>query len=847
MNSGYVNLQLCHSETKFCPISKSYRRATAAAMAGLTARLLLSRSSTKKVLLPLTFLISNELHAAYFSSSCRNKNFGFAPPPHLPPEAKKVPFESTVHGVTFQDPFHWMSNTNDPDFISYLDQENSYAEAFMRETEELQRNLYSEMVSRLPSKISTPPERWGPWLYYQCIPEGKEYPVLCRKLAGEKKGWLNTLISSSEGGFGREQVLLDWNEIAEKHGYVHLGTCRVSPCHNFLAYTLDTTGEEQFQLQIKDLRTNAILPHFRVEGVMSLAWGQDGCTFFYTLHDQNQRPYRVMCAKLGLDFVDDNIIYTENDSRFCVDLANTKNGKFITLNSNSRTSSEVYVINATNLQAGLQRFCKRVSGVQYFLEHHCGFFYILTNAPTGEGKKFSGSGYYLARCRDDDVQSVNLQDAIMPGEDVCLEDMDMFNEHLVIFLNKNGCRSICSIPMPFDVDHQKQMEISDLNPWFFPMPSNMCTITPGSNHDFKNSVYRVVLSSPVMPDLIVDYDMARKTFIIVQQEDVTNISMNVVDNNSPFSAPDTVKSLEFSSKKGKGAKDNGFHRWEGFSQKYTCEEKEVFSHDGVKVPLTILFSRTAYQKGQSPGLLHVYGAYGEGLDKSWCPDRLSLIDQGWVFAFADVRGGAGADPSWHQSGRLLNKLNSIYDFVACGNHLINEGLVHRNQLGAVGISAGCLLVGAAVNMHPELFRAAILKVPFLDVLNTLLDPNLPLTTLDYEEFGNPQTKSCFDYILKYSPYDNIPQGVCCPSMLISSSFKDSRVGVWEAAKWVAKIRDTACSSCSSSVILQTNMNGGHFRDCGRFAHCSETAYEYAFLLKVMGVLNQISGHEKRAA
>ncbi|KZV38336.1 Oligopeptidase B [Dorcoceras hygrometricum] len=707
-------------------------------MAGLTSNLILSRSSIKKTLLPLTFQISKELHAAFFCSSCKNKNFGFTPPPHLPPDVKKVPFESTVHGVTFQDPFNWMSNTNDPDFIAYLHRENSYAEAFMRDTEELQRSLYSEMISRIPAKISTPPERWGRWLYYQCIPEGKEHPVMCRKLAVEKKG------------------------------YVHVGTCRVSPCHNFLAYTLDTTGEERFQLQIKDLRTNAILPYFRVEGVMSLAWGQDGCTLFYTLNDQNQRPYRVICTKLGSDFVHDDIIYTENDSQFCVDITNTKNGKFIT-------------------------------------------------------------------------------DAIMPGEDVCLEDMDMFNEHLVLFLNEKGCRSICSIDMPFDVDRQKQMEIRDLNPWFFPMPSNMCTVTPSSNHDFKNSVYRVVLSSPVMPDLIVDYDMARKTFAIVQQEDVTNISMNVVDNSSPFSNPDTVKSLEYSYKKEKDTTDNGFHQWKDFSQKYTCQEKVVVSHDGVKVPLTILFSRTAFQKGQSPGLLHGYGAYGENLDKSWCPDRLSLLDRGWMFAFADVRGGAGADPSWHQSGRVLNKLNSIIDFVACGKYLIDEGLVHRNQLGAVGISAGCLLVGAAVNMHPELFRAAILKVPFLDVLNTLLDPNSPLTTLDYEEFGNPQTKSCFDYILKYSPYDNISQGVCYPSMLLLSSFNDSRVGVWEAAKWVAKIRDKACSCCSSSVILQTNMTGGHFSDGGHFSHCLETAYEYAFLLKVTGVLNQISGQENRAA
>ncbi|KAI3467205.1 hypothetical protein Pfo_023868 [Paulownia fortunei] len=495
---------------------------------------------------------------------------------------------------------------------------------------------------------------------------------------------------------------------------------------------------------------------------------------------------------------------------------------------------QVYVINATNPQAGLQRFCKRVAGVQYFLEHHSGNFYVLTNAPTSKDKKFSDNGYYLARCGDEDVQSANLKNIIMPGEDICLEDMDMFDGHLVLFLNKKGSPSICSINMCNDFDCEKEMEIDDLDPWYFPLPSNMCTITPGSNHDFMNTVYRAVLSSPVTPDLLVDYDMSRKIFSIVQQEDVRNISTGDVEYCSLNYDHDTTKLLDISYEKETDVQDNKTRGWKDFSEKYACEEREVVSHDGGRIPLTILFSRSAYQKGKSPGLLHGYGAYGEVLDKNWCPDRLSLLDRGWMFAFADVRGGAGVDPSWHRSGRGLNKLNAIHDFVSCGEYLINEGYIHKNQLGALGISAGCLLVGAAVNMHPELFRAAILKVPFLDVLNTLLDPTLPLTTLDYEEFGNPQTQSCFEYILKYSPYDNIPQGVCCPSMLVSASFNDSRVGVWEAAKWVAKIRDTACSSCSSAVILQTNISGGHFREGGRFAHCWETAYDYAYLMKVMG-------------
>ncbi|KAG8366496.1 hypothetical protein BUALT_Bualt17G0086100 [Buddleja alternifolia] len=767
----------------------------------MAARVLHRRLATEKTLLPLaSYLFPKRSSPALFSTICqKSKHFNFSPPP----EAKKVPFTAAAHGVTWNDPYRWMSDINDPDFTSYLDLENSYAAAFMADTENLQRILYSEMASRMPTMISTPPERWGCWLYYQCVPEGKEYPVLCRKSADE----------------GKKIIYIEFVFI----GYVHVGTCRVSPDHTFLAYTLDTSGDERFQLQIKDLRNNSILPQSGIEGVVSLAWAQDGSTLFYTLCDQNQRPYRQILQLLAYLF------------RFLISIIYSY--KYIFISGYYKYERwQVYVINSANPKSGLQRFCKRVSGVQYFLEHHCGIFYGLTNAPTSKDKNFSGNGYYLARCRDEELHSTNLQDVIMPGEDICIEDMDIFNGHLVLFINKKGSPSICSIDMPIDFDCEKQIEIKDLSPWFFPLPSNMCTITPGSNHDFMNDVYRVVLSSPVvrfhiilqLNFTLIDNTLSRlgclgfswKIFSIVQQEDVRNIQPGGTEY--------------YSYKKETSVQDNGSHGWKEFSEKYICEEKEVVSIDGVKVPLTILFCRSAYRKGQSSGLLHGYGAYGEVLDKSWCPDRLSLLDRGWVFAFADVRGGAGADPSWHISGRGLNKLNSIHDFVSCGKYLINEGLIHKNQLSAVGISAGCLLVGAAINMHPELFRAAILKVPFLDVLNTLLDPDLPLTTLDYEEFGNPETKLYFEYIRKYSPYDNIPRGVCCPSMLVSASFNDSRVGVWEAAKWVAKIRDTTCSSCSSAVILQTNIDGGHFREGGRFARCWETAYDYAFLTKVTG-------------
>lgn len=342
-----------------------------------------------------------------------------------------------------------------------------------------------------------------------------------------------------------------------------------------------------------------------------------------------------------------------------------------------------------------------------------------------------------------------------------------------------------------------------------------------------------------MPDVIVDYSMSQRKFSVVQQDEVFGVSQHA---KSGFSSKNlsTTNPRETQSNENKRSQNDGLHSWEDFSHTYSCERVEVRSHDGVKIPLTILFSLEAWQKGHSPGLLYGYGAYGEVLDKSWDADRLSLLDRGWVVAFADVRGGdGGCDSSWHRSGSGLQKLNSIYDFLSCAEYLVSMGYVHQNQLAGTGHSAGGLLVGAAINMYPQLFSSAILKVPFLDVCNTLLDPSLPLTKLDYEEFGNPQIKSHFNAIIRYSPYDNISQGSCYPSVLIKASFHDSRVGVWEAAKWVARVRDTTCQECCKSIILNTDMHGGHFKEGGRFTHCMDMAYEYAFLIKVMSLSNSV--------
>ncbi|KAJ6357038.1 hypothetical protein OIU78_005014 [Salix suchowensis] len=800
--------------------------------------LLVSKPSLKTSLLSLTSHLIPIIPSSPLSSHCTTSTFPL--PSQSPPVPKKLPFNISAHAKTWQDPYHWMRNAKDPDFVDYLNQENSYAQAFMADTQNLQKILLEEMKNRLPAQISTPPERWGHWLYYQYIPEGKEYPVLCRRLETEESGLLKTLLNYAKGHFGMEQVLLDWNQIAEQYGYVHVGTCRVSPDHNFLAYTLDITGNEQFLLQVKDLSNGYIVSRSQVDGVVSLAWAQDSTILFYTVSDENQRPYRVLFTKLGSDEIDDVPVFTESNSSFCVDITSTKDGKFITVNSNSRTSSEegiyfVYVIDATNPLDGLQRVRERVSGVRYFLEHHYGVFYILTNAPLSESEDLSDGNYYLAQCQVEDIQSSDWQNIILPSEDMSFQDMDIFNGHLVLFVNKKSFPALCSINLPIKFNSVKQLEIENLDPWFFPLPSNQCNIVPGSNHDFMNPVYRVVLSSPVMPGVIVDYNMSERIFSIVQQEKVRDISGDCGSCSLDYKL-DTSEHRDPLNNKEKNNLNIELQRWKDFSGAYCCKTKEVISHDGVRVPLTILYSQKAWQRGQAPGLLEGYGAYGEVLDKSWCSDRLSLLDRGWVLAFADVRGGGGHS-LWHKHGSGLNKCNSIHDFISCGNYLVSEGYAHKDRLGAIGFSAGGLLVGAAINMNPNLFRAAILKVPFLDACNTLLDPSLPLTLLDYEEFGNPQIQSQFESILSYSPYDNIPRDACLPSMLVTASFHDSRVGVWEAAKWVARTRDIACFHCSRSVILKTNMTGGHFGEGGCYSQCEETAYDYAFLMKTMGNVN----------
>jgi protease II len=613
-------------------------------------------------------------------------------------------------------------------------------------------------------------------------------------------------------------VLVDFNQIGKQHGYVHV-KWEPSPDNRYLAYSLDTTGDEFYKLQIRDLSKNCILVK-EINNVDTFEWA-NGTSLYYTVYGKNQShlcPSKVQVTRIESDD-DDVVIYTEHDSSRYLDISCCKDCEFMTVYSWSMTSSsdvQIYVMNLSKPLNGLTTIHKCVSsGDSCSLEHHQGFFYIMTNARLSE-KNITSGNYYMIRCRVEDVESNIWQIIIPPSEDLSLQEMDMFNEYMVLLFNKNGSPTMCSIKLPIDSSCKNNiMNIDDLDPWFFPVPSESCTIAPAEdyNHNFMSSVYRAEVSSPLMSARYVDYYMSHNRSTLEEDEDIQGSVSESLDVESISSDNEDV---EVSSS------------YDG----YALERKEVISHDGVGIPLTIMYSHKMYEKGKSPGILHGYGAYGRDCSaKDWCPLRFCLLDAGWVFAFADVRGGGGKDSCWHKNGSGLNKTNSIKDFVSCGEFLINEGYVHQHRLGAVGGSAGGLLVGAAINMSPHLFRAAILRVPLLDVCNSLLDPSLPFTLGSVgsrREYGNPEIKLELEAIRSYSPYSNVRSGVCYPSMLVTAHFHDSRVGVWEGAKWVAKIRESTRTN-GSSVVLKTSMVGGHLGE-----HRSHSQYRNLALIKVMG-------------
>ncbi|PRQ54936.1 putative oligopeptidase B transcription factor WD40-like family [Rosa chinensis] len=754
--------------------------------------------------------------------------------PPKPPNPPQKPETFTLHDHTWQDPYSWMSKLNDKVAMRhmdmYMEQEDKYTEAVMYGTDRLQSKLQSEMASRLSFDLSTPPLKFGPWLYYRRVEEGKQFPVLCRRLASLHDEFISHKSPSAGFDFtsGKriEQKLIDYNQEAQRFGgYAYEELSEVSPDHRFIAYTMYDKDKDLFRLSVRNLNSGALCSKPQAERVSNLAWAKDGQALLYVVTDQNKRPYRMYCSMIG-STDEDVLVFEESDNNVFVNIRHTKDFRFVTVNTFSTASSKVFLINAADPLSGLNLVWQCEGIAHCVLEHHQGYLFLFTDAAKG-GQ--SVDNHYLLRSPVDSSSSPRIwEDVFVSDPDWVFEDVDFSHTHLVLNIREGRNFRLCSVALPLPAG-KGPVHLKELHPQFLPLPKYVSQISPGPNYDYHSSKMRFTISSPVMPDAVVDYDLSNGNWKIIQQQNILHERTKVLYGtaSSASISEKTLNTDNLNSANEVSSDDQQL--WNDLSEFYACEQHNVSSYDGVLVPLTVVYSCKNKKEDQNPGLLHVHGAYGELLDKRWRSELKSLLDRGWMVAYADVRGGGGGGKKWHHDGRCTKKINSIKDFIACANFLVDKEIVHGKKLAASGYSAGGLVVASAINQCPHLFTAAVLKVPFLDATSTLLYPIIPLTAVDYEEFGYPGDINDFHAIRDYSPYDNIQKDVLYPAVLISSSF-NTRFGVWEAAKWVARVRELTVYDPKRPILLNLTTD---IVEENRYLQCKESALETAFLIKAM--------------
>jgi oligopeptidase B len=568
-----------------------------------------------------------------------------------------------------------------------------------------------------------------------------------------------------------EEIILDANVLAEGHEFFSLGALAVSPDADLLAYSTDVTGFREFTLYVKDLRSGALLAE-RIEKTRSVAWAADSATLFYVKEDAAKRAWRLYRHWLGSE--DDALVYEEGDVRFSIGVQRSRSRAWIFLGVHSATTSEVYCIAADQPTAQPRLIAPRTPEHEYHVDHRGELFYIVTND--------RGRNFRLVSAPVADPRPHNWTEVIPHRDEVMLEDVELFARHSVVHERSGG------FPRLRVVD----FETGEAHPVEFPEPAY--SVYGTGNAEFDSDTFRFAYESLVTPDSVFDYDMNTRSRKLLKQEEVL------------------------------GGYDPA---------RYVSELTYASTADGTPVPVSMVYRKDLRRPGAQPLLLSGYGAYGFASDVHFSSTRLSLLDRGVIYAIAHVRGGGEMGKKWHDQGRMLAKKNTFTDFIAAAEHLTARRYTASSQLVIEGGSAGGLLMGAVANQRPDLFKAVVAEVPFLDVINTMLDASLPLTTGEYEEWGNPQEREFFDYMLSYSPYDNIAPNAY-PAILVETSLNDSQVMYWEPAKYVAKLR--AIKTDDNPVLLKINMDAGHGGASGRYDYLREIAFTYTFILWQLGLL-----------
>ena len=573
---------------------------------------------------------------------------------------------------------------------------------------------------------------------------------------------------------GVDEVLIDVNEIAQDLGYCKIGNWKNSPDHNLLAYSLDSDGSEMYTIRIKDLRTGELLSESIPGTYYSLEWANDNSAIYYDVLDENHRPVKIYKHQLGDDHINDQLIYEEKDSRFFVGMVKSASKRFIFITSSGNNMSEWYFMEADVPNSKLTLIEPRSEDFEYDVEHHGDRFFIRNN---GDGAKdFKVSETPISSPKFD-----NWTDFVSHESGRPIAGIFVFEGYFVLYYRAGGLPRVKIMNLITADTHDLQMDEEDYS------------LRVQGGREWDSSVLRYSYASLTTPTAVYDYDMGSRKRELRKQIEVLG----------------------------------------GFcSEKYRSRRVFAIATDGARIPISILCGKDTLLDGSAPLYLYGYGSYGLIIESDFGSARLSLVDRGYVFAIAHVRGGMDLGWDWYEDGKLLNKKNTFTDFIACAEHLISAGYTTKGQIVASGGSAGGMLMGAVANMRPDLFKAIVADVPFVDVLNTMLDDSLPLTTMEYNEWGNPQERDFYDYIHSYSPYDN----VCAqeyPHMLVTGGISDPRVTYWEPAKWTARLRDKKTDD--HLLLLKIHMDSGHAGASGRFDRLREVALEYAFILKVFGI------------
>lgn len=568
-----------------------------------------------------------------------------------------------------------------------------------------------------------------------------------------------------------EEIMFNCNEMAKGHAYFKLGGLSISPDNKFASFGLDLVGRRIYTIQVKNLETNEILADKIENATGGSVWANDNKTIFYVKQDEvTLRSDKVFRHKINSDSTTDVLVFDETDDTFNVSISKEKSRKYIVIGSGSTLTTEYRILNSDNPDGEFEVFQPRVRGLEYSISHYEDSFYILTN-------KDKATNFKLMKTPENKTAKKYWVDLIPHREDVLLEDIEIFKNYLVVEERSNGLNHIRIIPWNGEPDY------------YLPFGSETYNAYTTTNIDFDTDVLRYSYQSLATPSSVIDFNMKTQTKEILKEQQVLG---------------------------GKFDKEN-----------YIEERVWATARDGVKVPISMIYRKGLEKNGKNPLLLYAYGSYGITMDAYFSSTRLSLLDRGFVYAIAHIRGGEDLGRQWYEDGKLLKKKNTFTDFIDCSKFVINEKFTSAEHLYAEGGSAGGLLMGVIVNEAPQLYNGVIAQVPFVDVITTMLDDSIPLTTGEYDEWGNPNNKKYYDYMLSYSPYDNV-KAQKYPNMYVSTGLHDSQVQYWEPAKWVAKLRTMKTND--NLLFLDTNMDAGHGGASGRFEALKDLAKEFSFLL-----------------